>query len=64
MCGRENYVIELYDGKVRFYGTKGEWLRKGFYRVPLMSAYHWTWLKFTYKKDWLANLELLGVKVD
>lgn len=64
VVGRENYIIELFDGKVRFYGTKSRWLVKGLVRVPLSLASRITVLRFTYKKDWLANLELLGVKVD
>lgn len=62
--GRENYIIELFDGAVRFYGTKGQYLIKGLTRVPLSLAPHITVLRFTYKKDWIANLKLLGKEVD
>lgn len=60
VCGRENYIIRMYDDEVMFAGTKGEYMRKyGWIRVPLMQAYHYTVLRFTYKKDWLEALKQL-----
>ena len=63
VCGRENYVITLYDGEVIFYGTKREWLNRGLYRRPLSIAFRFNHFKFTYKKDWLATLKTLGVNL-
>ena len=60
VCGRENYVIRMYDDEVMFAGTKGEYLRRySGVRIPLMQAYHYTVLRFTYKKDWLEALKQL-----
>lgn len=61
VCGRENYVIRLYDGKITFSGTKGQYLRQfgNHDWVPFMEAYHYNWLYFTYKKDWLDALKQL-----
>jgi hypothetical protein len=43
-----------------FAGTKGEYMRRyGCVKVPLMQAYHYTVLRFTYKKDWLEALKQL-----
>lgn len=60
VCGRENYIIRMYDDEVMFAGTKGEYLRRysGVW-VPLMQAYHYNILRFTYKKDWLEALKQL-----
>lgn len=63
VCGRENYVIRLFDGKVIWYGTKGEWSRKLNHIFLLSEAVRYNDLKFTYKKDWLNALKELGVKI-
>lgn len=62
--GRENYIIRLYDDKVVFYGTKGQY-KKSLYSGPVLlrEAYHWKTLRFTYKKDFIEALKTLGVKV-
>ena len=58
--GRENYVIRLYDGKVIFAGTKGQYKdRFGRGGVPFMEAYHYNTFYFTYKKDWIKALKEL-----
>jgi hypothetical protein len=61
VCGRENYVIRLYDGKITFSGTKGQYMRQydNHDCVPLMEAYRYNWLFFTYKKDWFEALKQL-----
>ena len=60
VCGRENYIIRMYDDEVMFAGTKGEYLRRySGVRIPLTHAYHCTVLRFTYKKDWLEALKQL-----
>lgn len=64
VCGRENYIIRLYDGKVVFYGTKGQFKRSWYSgAVLLREAYHWTTLRFTHKKDFIEALKALGVEV-
>lgn len=59
VCGRENYIIYLRDNKVIYYGTKGKWYCPS---VPLKEAYKYQTLRYTYKKDWLAALDILGVQ--
>lgn len=61
VCGRENYVIRMYDDEITFAGTKGEYMRQygNHDWVPLMEAYRYNWLYFTYKKDWLEALKQL-----
>ena len=62
--GRENYIIHLTDGKVDFYGTKGQFLNSphsGW--VLLREAYHYNTFRFTYKKDYKEALAMLGVNV-
>ena len=63
VCGRENYVITLYDGEVVFYGTKREWMSHGWGTCSLSDAFRYNDFKFTYKKDWLATLKTLGVNL-
>lgn len=64
VCGKENYIIRLYDGKVAFYGTKGQY-KKSWYSEPVLlkEAFHWTTLRFTYKKDFVETLKKLGVEI-
>lgn len=65
VSGRENYVIRLYDGKVVFYGTKGQYKKTCSYnmRIPLKDAFRVNILYFTYKKDWIEALKKLGVEL-
>ena len=64
VCGRENYIIRLYDNEVVFYGTKGQYKRSDYSRAVLLrEAYHWTTLRFTYKKDFIEALKALGIEI-
>ena len=63
VCGRENYIITLYDGKVVFYGIKSEWMNRGWCKCLLKDAFRYNHFKFTYKKDWIATLKTLGVNL-
>ena len=60
VIGKENYIIYLCDNKVIYYGTKGKWYCPP---VPLSEAYRYQSLRFTYKKDWLAALSVLGINL-
>ena len=62
VCGRENYVITLFDGEVVFYGTKGAWLN-GSFNCVVKDAFRYNDLKFTYKKDWLDALKTFGINL-
>ena len=62
VCGRENYVITLFDGEVVFYGTKGAWLN-GSCTCDLKDAFRYNDIKFTYKKDWLDALKTFGLNL-
>lgn len=62
--GRENYIIHLTDGKVDFYGTKGQFLNSGYSGwVWLREAYRYNTFRFTYKKDYKEALKKLGVNI-
>lgn len=65
VSGRENYVIKLYDGKVVFYGTKGQYKKTCYYNtwIPLKDAFRMNTLYFTYKKDWIEALKKLDVEL-
>lgn len=62
VCGRENYVITLFDGKVIFYGTKGAWAKYS-WTCYLKDAFRYNHIKFTYKKDWLNALNAFGINI-
>ena len=61
--GRQNYMIALHNGKIFFYGCKGEFLKNYPTSLPLSIAAKRNYLYFTYKKDWLAALKKLGINL-
>lgn len=62
--GRKNYVIALRDGKVFYYGTKGDFQRRYSLCLPLYIAVRRNYLYFTYKKDWISTLKKLGIEIE